>query len=216
MDFKHNPDTDFRLIGDMKKAEAREEIEALREGIHYHDFLYYTRNDPEISDALYDKLFHRLEDLEEAFPDLRSDDSPTQRVGAEPLDSLREAEHTRPMLSLKAVMDAEDVRDFLDFVEKESGKEGITYTLELKFDGLSVELVYEEGRFIRAATRGDGETGEDISRNVKTIKSVPLQLQPGGTVLPASACRPYRALRVAGGPRHRRAGEENRRGPGAE
>ena len=94
MDFKKNPNADFRDVDNLEKKEAKEQVEALREGIEYHDYRYYVENDPEISDALYDRLFHRLQELEEAFPDLQSENSPTQRVGAEPVDELKAVEHT--------------------------------------------------------------------------------------------------------------------------
>ncbi|MCF8079876.1 MAG: NAD-dependent DNA ligase LigA [Desulfobacterales bacterium] len=177
MDFKKNPKADFKDAEELDKKEAQEQVEALREGIDYHDYLYYVKNQPEISDALYDKLFHRLEELEEAFPGLQSENSPTQRVGAEPVDELKKVEHTAPMLSLNAALEEREVADFHRFVKKTLDREKIEYVMEPKFDGLSVEIVYEDGRFRYGATRGNGTTGEDVSRNLKTIRSVPLQLQ---------------------------------------
>jgi DNA ligase (NAD+) len=181
MDFKKDPGTQFKDTADMDKAAAREEIEALREGINYHDYLYYVENRPEISDAVYDKLFRRLQELEEAFPDLQSPNSPTQRVGAEPVDELAKIDHAAPMLSLNAVLEAKGFDDFHDFVRRRTGKQRITYVLEPKFDGFSVEIVYADGSFEYGATRGNGHTGEDISANLKTIGSVPLRLQNADT-----------------------------------
>ncbi len=177
MDFRKNPKADFKDVDRLDKKEAKEQVEALREGIEYHDYLYYVKNQPEISDALYDKLFHRLQELEEAFPDLQSENSPTQRVGAEPVDELKKVEHTAPMLSLNAALEEKEVADFHRFVKKTLNKGKIKYVMEPKFDGLSVEIVYEDGRFRYGATRGNGTTGEDVSRNLRTIRSMPLQLQ---------------------------------------
>ncbi len=177
MDFKKNPKADFGDVEELGKKEAKEEIKALREGIDYHDYLYYVKNQPEISDALYDKLFHRLQELEEAFPDLQSENSPTQRVGAEPVDELKKVEHTAPMLSLNAALEEKELDEFHRFIKKSAEREKIEYVMEPKFDGLSVEIVYEDGRFRYGATRGNGTTGEDVSRNLRTIRSVPLHLQ---------------------------------------
>lgn len=177
MDFKKNPDTRFRDTEDLSEKEARTEAEALREGIEYHDYLYYVKSEPEISDAVYDKLFRRLQELEETFPDLRSETSPTQRVGAEPVDELKKVSHAAPMLSLKAALDEAEVKDFVRFVHEKSADDPVTFVAEPKFDGLSVELVYEKGDFKYGATRGDGEEGEDISENLKTIGAIPLKLR---------------------------------------
>jgi DNA ligase (NAD+) len=177
MDFKHKPKTKFKDADKLSKKEARKEIEALREGIAYHNYLYYIKNKPEISDATYDKLFHRLEELEHAFPALRSDDSPTQKIGAPPVDKLKKVKHAAVMLSLNAALEEHDVKNFIDFVERNTDKKKIAFVVEPKFDGFSVEVVYEKGRFLYGATRGDGETGEDISNNLKTIGPLPLRLQ---------------------------------------
>jgi DNA ligase (NAD+) len=182
MDFKKNPVAKFKNIDRLSKKKAEEEIEALREGIEYHNFLYYVKDQPKISDALYDKLFKRLQDLEEAFPGLQSDTSPTRRVGAPPVDKLRKVGHTAAMLSLNAVLDEKDADDWDDFVRRNLGQKKIVYVVEPKFDGFSVEVVYQDGRFDHGATRGDGETGEDISENLKTIGSLPLHLQKGEKV----------------------------------
>lgn len=168
---------EFRKIDKLALAEARKEVERLREEITRHDYLYYVKNRPEISDSLYDRLFRRLQDLEEAFPGLQSETSPTRRVGAEPVDELRKVAHAGPMLSLNAALDEGEVDNFHDFVCRNTGKRDIVYVVEPKLDGLSVEVVYENGVFQYGATRGNGEEGEDISENLKTIGSVPLRLQ---------------------------------------
>jgi DNA ligase (NAD+) len=177
MDFKKNPKADFKPVDKLSKEEARKEIEALREGIEFHDYLYYVKNRPEISDALYDKLFHRLQELEEAFPELQSPASPTQRVGGAPVDKLKKKEHAAPMLSLNAALEEKEVKGFDEFVHRNLKSGKITYILEPKFDGFSVEIVYENGRFSYGATRGDGKIGEDISENLKTIGAVPMHLR---------------------------------------
>jgi DNA ligase (NAD+) len=176
MDYKHNPKTDFKDIDSLSKKEAQQQIEDLREGIEYHNYLYYVKNQPKISDTAYDKLFKRLQQLEEAFPEFQTDTSPTRKIGAPPVDKLKKVEHTVTMLSLNAVLEAKEARDFDDFIRRNAGKDEITYVVEPKFDGLSVEIVYENKMFKYGATRGDGQTGEDISENIKTIGAVPLRL----------------------------------------
>jgi len=177
MEFKKNPSTTFKDLKKLTKKKAREEIGALREGIEYHDYLYYVKNQPEISDAVYDKLFDRLQKLEEAFPELESDTSPTVRVGAEPVDELKKVEHAGMMLSLNSTQEEKNVKKFYGFIRRNTDKKSIEYVLEPKFDGLSVEVVYEEGTFRYGATRGNGEVGEDISENLKTIRTLPMHLQ---------------------------------------
>lgn len=189
MDFKKNPRTDFKDIEKLNKDAAKAEIEALREGIEYHNYLYYVKNQPEISDATYDKLLKRLQELEEAFPEFESPDSPTRRVGAEPVSNLKKVSHAAPMLSLNAVLEEKEISDFVDFILKNSPGNEVAFILEPKFDGASVEVVYEDGTFEYGATRGDGETGEDISKNLKTIHSIPLRLQKGNGIPPSLAVR---------------------------
>ncbi len=185
MDFKKNPRTDFKDIGKLSKEQARQEIQALREGIEYHDYLYYVKDRPVISDETYDKLFRRLQELEQAFPEFASPDSPTQRVGGKPAARLEKVRHTAPMLSLNTVYKEKEVEDFVRMVRRETGSEHLEYTAEPKFDGLSVELVYENGTFVRGTTRGDGETGEDISHNLKTLRAVPLHLRNSKQDIPS-------------------------------
>ncbi|WP_447975571.1 NAD-dependent DNA ligase LigA [Nitrospira sp. Kam-Ns4a] len=161
----------------MTREQAERRIEELRREIRRHDYLYYVQDRPEISDSEYDRLFRELTELEAAHPDLITPDSPTQRVGAPPLDELAKVPHERPMLSLDSVADPEEVRAFDKRMKRELGVDTVAYTAEPKYDGLSVELVYEGGRFVRGATRGDGVTGEDVTVNLRTIKPLPLQLR---------------------------------------
>jgi len=161
----------------LSRADTKRRLEELRQEIRRHDYLYYVKDRPEISDAEYDRLFRELSDLETARPDLVTPDSPTQRVGAPPLEELSKVQHERPMLSLDSVTDADEVRAFDKRVRRELGVDTCEYTVEPKFDGLSVELVYESGTFRRGATRGDGTTGEDVTINLRTLRSLPLQLQ---------------------------------------
>jgi DNA ligase (NAD+) len=179
MDFKHDPDTDsdFKNPEALSKKEAKEQVQALRKTIEYHDYLYYVKNSPAISDHTYDILFDRLRELEETWPDLRSSDSPTQKVGAPPVDSLEKRKHTAPMLSLDAVKEQEQVAKFHDTMADHISLEKDWYVMEPKFDGLSVEVVYRDGSLEYGATRGDGETGEDITENLKTIGALPLRLR---------------------------------------
>lgn len=161
----------------MNRRDAQTRINTLRTTLRRHDYLYYVKDRPEISDTEYDRLFRELSDLEAAYPDLVTPDSPTQRVGAPPLDELKKVPHERPMLSLDSILDREDVLAFDKRIQKELGEPRVDYTVEPKFDGLSVELVYERGAFVRGATRGDGATGEDVTINLRTLRSLPLQLQ---------------------------------------
>lgn len=164
------------------REEAKEAIEKLREAIRYHNHRYYVLDSPAISDGAYDQLMQDLQALERRFPELKSPDSPTERVGGEPREDLGVVEHPFPMLSLRAVYDEEEVRRFDQNCRDELGVESLAYVAEPKYDGLAVELVYEEGQLSVASTRGDGETGEDITPNVKTIGEVPLALLQGGEI----------------------------------
>ncbi|MDG5777669.1 NAD-dependent DNA ligase LigA [Haloarculaceae archaeon H-GB2-1] len=171
--YVRDPETDFEPVAALDESAAREQAEVLREAIEYHDHRYYVANDPLIADREYDALFDRLVELEDAF-DLDVENSPTQRVGGEPLDELPTREHVREMLSLDSSGEETDVREFDRRVRDAVGD--VTYSMEPKFDGFSVEIVYEDGAFDRAVTRGNGREGEDVSANVKTIRSVPLHL----------------------------------------
>ena len=170
-----DPRTEFAPVVDIDAETAREQADQLREAIRYHDYRYYVENDPVISDRAYDALFDRLQRLESAF-DLDTDGSPTQRVGGEPLDELPEVEHVAQMGSIDQGGEEADVREF-DKRVRNSLDGDVQYFCEPKFDGLSIEVVYEDGVYQRAATRGDGEVGEDVTENVRTISSVPQRLR---------------------------------------
>jgi DNA ligase (NAD+) len=176
MDFKKKPSTNFKPLHSMSFDEVREQARALREGINFHDHLYYVKNHPIISDDTYDRLFRRLQQIEAAFPSLQTENSPTQRVGAEPVDKLKKVEHTAPMLSLQAVMELNEVKSFVASIRQNTREAHNLFVMEPKIDGFSVEIVYRNGRFSYGATRGNGLTGEDISHNLKTIGSLPLEL----------------------------------------
>jgi len=157
--------------------DVKKRIEELREQIHYHNYRYYVLDDPEISDAEYDRLMRELIALEKEHPELITPDSPTQRVGAPPLEAFETVEHTLPMLSLDNALDETEMRDFDQRVKKALGTTAdIEYVCEPKLDGLAVELVYINGIFTVGSTRGDGYTGENVTQNLKTIKSIPLKL----------------------------------------
>ncbi|MFZ5445707.1 MAG: NAD-dependent DNA ligase LigA [Myxococcota bacterium] len=158
----------------MKPAER---LKQLRAEIAHHNYLYYTLDKPEISDASYDKLMRELVALEQAYPDLVTADSPTQRVGGAVLEKFEKVTHRQQMLSLANVFDEAEFAEFDERVRKALGVETVTYTCEPKMDGLAIELVYEQGRFVQGSTRGDGVIGEDVTENLKTIKNLPLQLQ---------------------------------------
>lgn len=153
------------------------DIENLRQKIHHHDHLYYVLDRPEITDAEYDKLFRKLQELEKEHPELVTPDSPTQRVGGAALKSFKTVIHKEPLLSLDNAMDEKELRDFDRRVKDGlSAEKDIEYVCELKIDGLAVTLTYKEGKFVVGSTRGDGIHGEDITHNLKTIKSIPLVL----------------------------------------
>ncbi len=155
-----------------------ERIRQLRDQIHYHNHRYYVLDDPEISDAEYDRLMRELLELEQQFPDLITEDSPTQRVGGAPLEAFAPAPHTLAMLSLDNALVEEEFLAFDQRTRRTLGREEpLDYVCEPKLDGLAVELVYIDGIFTLGSTRGDGYTGEEITRNLKTIKSIPLKLQ---------------------------------------
>ena len=167
----------------MDKEKTGLEIEKLRREIDHHNRRYYTLDDPEISDAEYDRLMRRLVALETDFPELVRPDSPTRRVGAAPLEAFTSVEHSLPMLSLENAMDGDEARAFDERVKRHLGtEEEIDYVAELKLDGVAVELVYEAGLFTVGSTRGDGKVGEDVTRNLKTVRSIPLRLRQTGAL----------------------------------
>ncbi|TKX79356.1 NAD-dependent DNA ligase LigA [Halorubrum sp. SD626R] len=175
------PPTDFEPAESLSADAAKAQAALLRDAIREHDHRYYVRADPLIADETYDRLFTRLRTLEEAF-DLSTEHSPTRRVGGEPLDELDTVEHLAPMRSIDNATDADAVREFDDRVRRGVADAGldpdaIEYVCEPKFDGLSVEVVYEDGAYVRAATRGDGTEGDDVTEQVRTIRSVPERLR---------------------------------------
>ena len=161
----------------MAHADILARLIALRDTIRRHDYLYYVKDRPEISDSQYDRLFRELVDLEQAHPESVTPDSPSQRVGAPPLQELVKVPHEQPMLSLDSIVEESEVRAFDQRMKRELETPIVEYTAEPKFDGLSVELMYDHGVFTRGATRGDGTTGEDVTVNLRTIRSLPLQLR---------------------------------------
>ena len=166
-------------------AAAEKEILELRQQIEKHNFQYHVLDEPLISDADYDRLFRRLVDLEKAHPELRSPESPTQKVGAPPLDKFTTVQHTLPMLSLNNATDPEEMAEFEARIQRFlKSSEPIDYVVELKIDGVAVELLYVDGRFTVGSTRGDGVHGEDITLNLKTVRSIPLTLHRGKRDLP--------------------------------
>lgn len=170
-------------------ARIRERADALRELLHHHAHRYYVLDAPEIPDAEYDRLFRELQELEEQHPELRTPDSPTLRVGGRPLEGFAKVRHKVPMLSIRTETDIEasGARNFDARVRRELGlKEDagpIEYVAELKFDGLAINLRYENGVLVQAATRGDGEVGEDVTQNIRTIGQIPLHLKKAPAVL---------------------------------
>jgi DNA ligase (NAD+) len=157
-------------------AALKKEAAELREKIRHHEYLYYVVDDPEVSDAAFDRLMNRLKELETAHPELITADTPTLRVGGAPREGFATVRHARAMLSLDNAFSYDALRDWDRRVREGSGREEIEYIAEHKFDGLSISLQYEDGVLVRGVTRGDGTTGEDVTPNVKTIRSVPLRV----------------------------------------
>src|SRR5271156_2968134 len=162
-----------------KTNEAAKEIARLREKIRHHEYLYHVADDPEISDAAFDKLVNKLKQLESENPKLITPDSPTQRVGGAPREGFQTVAHKTPMGSLDNAFSFEELANFDRRVRELTGREKIEYVTEHKFDGLSMSLVYENGSLVAGVTRGDGRTGEDVTPNVRTIRTIPLTLDPG-------------------------------------
>jgi len=196
---------EFRPVESLDEAAAREQAERLRAAIEFHDYRYYVDHDPVIADRAYDQLFQRLLELEAAF-NLPVGGSPSNRVGGEPVDRFETVEHVAPMLSIDHTDSAAGVREFDDRVRREVG-DG-EYVLEPKFDGVSLEVVYEDGELVRATTRGDGEEGDDVSRNARTIAALPQRLRGdppaflavrGEVYMPREAFTEYNTERVERG-----------------
>jgi DNA ligase (NAD+) len=155
---------------------AEKKIETLRETIRHHEFRYYVLDDPEISDAEFDQLMNELKKLEAEHPQLVTSDSPTQRVGGKPREGFLKAPHSSPMLSLDNTYSEDELRNWERRVHELSGRDDIAYVCELKLDGMSLALRYEEGKLVRGITRGDGTVGEDVTLNVRTVRSIPLAI----------------------------------------
>jgi DNA ligase (NAD+) len=168
-----------KAIGMPTRKPTRADVEALRRDIDHHNYRYYVLDDPEISDAEYDRLLRRLEEIESEWPEFRSADSPTQRVGAlAPTAGFKVITRTAPMLSIDNAMDADEVREWRERLVRAVGTEGERdYVCEPKMDGVAVELIYEKGSLVQASTRGDGVHGEDVTANVRTIRAIPLKLR---------------------------------------
>ena len=156
-------------------SEINKEIKELRAKINRHDRLYYVLAKPEISDREYDKLYRRLKDLEDEYPQAQTPDSPTCRIGAEPIKAFTAVKHITPMMSLDNTYSADELKAFDQRVRKNLDGESVEYVVELKFDGVSASLLYENGKWVRGATRGDGEKGDDVTGNLRTIRSIPLE-----------------------------------------
>src|SRR3989454_10432633 len=165
------------MLRSMTRADTAQRITALREQIHHHDYLYYVEARPEVSDAEYDALMRELRELEASFPDLVTADSPTERIAGPPTDIFKPVEHHVAMLSLDNATSPDDLREFEARIGRALPGATLNYVCEPKIDGLGVALLYERGRFVRGATRGDGRTGEDITPNLRTIKTIPATLR---------------------------------------
>src|SRR5690348_4799156 len=162
----------------IKISTAAREIEDLREKIRHHEYLYYVLDDPKVSDATFDRLTEQLKKLEAVHPDLVTPDSPTQRVGGAPREGFRQVRHKTPMMSLDNAFSFEALAEFNRRVCQTTGRDQVDYVCEQKFDGLSLSLIYEKGKLVAGVTRGDGTTGEDVTPNVRTIRSIPLGIDP--------------------------------------
>ncbi|WP_112179848.1 MULTISPECIES: NAD-dependent DNA ligase LigA [Paraliobacillus] len=166
----------------MDQAKADQEIKALRQTLEKYNYDYHVLDNPTVPDAEYDKKMQQLHRLEEEFPALVTPDSPTHRVGGKPLEGFKKVQHNVPMLSLANAFSDTDLKDFDRRIREGLDIEAVTYVCELKIDGLAVSLRYEEGIFTLGATRGDGETGEDITHNLKTIRNIPLKIAEKSTI----------------------------------
>ena len=198
------PDTDFTALDELSEEEIEEQAELLREAVREHDRRYYNKDDPIIADRTYDKLFSRLQDIEETYG-LEVQDSPTQRVGGEPVDEFETVEHVAPMLSIEQSGEETDVRGFNSRVSREVSQDPVEYVCEPKFNGISLALYYEDGVLDKAVTRGDGEEGDDVTQNAKTVQSIPLRLEGdvpeflvvrGELFMPRDAFQAYNRTRI--------------------
>src|SRR5215813_13143426 len=164
----------------MTSKSAKDKAQALRLQIAEANYRYHVLDTPSITDAEYDRFMRELEALETKHPELRTADSPTQRVGAAPSREFAEVRHEMPMLSLANAFSEEEVSDFVRRISERLGRSDLEFSVEPKFDGLAISLRYENGIFVRGATRGDGDTGEDVTANLRTIKAIPLRLHGKG------------------------------------
>ncbi|MFW5903264.1 MAG: NAD-dependent DNA ligase LigA, partial [Halolamina sp.] len=210
--YVEDPPTDFDPVEELSEEEATDQAELLREALRYHDYRYYVEADPVVADRTYDALLGRLQDLEDAF-DLDTEGSPTQRVGGEPVEAFETVVHVAPMLSIDMGGDPEDVRAFDERVRTDLAGAGldaddIRYVCEPKFDGVSIEVIYEDGVYERAVTRGDGHEGDDVTRNVRTVRAVPKRLRGdppeflavrGELHMPKEAFQAYNRERIEAG-----------------
>src|SRR3954453_22609361 len=160
----------------MPAKDIEKNVEALRDKIRHHEYLYYVLDQPEISDLEFDKLMGQLKDLESQNPSRIRPDSPTQRVGGKPREGFVKVRHSSPMLSLDNTYNEQELRDWERRVHELSGRNDIDYVCELKLDGMSLALHYEDGKLVRGITRGDGSLGGDVTLNVRTVRSIPLSI----------------------------------------
>ena len=156
--------------------DIEKKIALLREKIRRHEYLYYVLDQPELSDLEFDKMMQQLKALEAEHPSLITPDSPTQRVGGKPREGFVKVAHSSPMLSLDNTYNEEELSDWERRVHELSGRSGVDYVCELKLDGMSLALIYEDGKLVRGITRGDGSVGEDVTLNVRTVRSIPLSI----------------------------------------
>ncbi|MDD3151072.1 MAG: hypothetical protein PHV68_09625, partial [Candidatus Gastranaerophilales bacterium] len=161
----------------MDKQQIKKKIAKLRDEINHHRYLYHVLDRTEISDAALDSLKNELEKLERQYPEFITPDSPTQRIGGAPLEKFNKVKHSAPMMSIFDAFSPLDMQDWEKRLEKIMPGQRLDYYAELKMDGLAVALIYEKGRFVLGATRGDGEIGEDVTQNLKTIEAIPLVLR---------------------------------------
>jgi len=164
----------------LSETEASARVQELRAEIETHNYRYYVLDQPSVPDAEYDRLLRELEHLEKAFPQLASPQSPTQRVGGAALEGFAQVRHRYPMLSLANAFSAEEIRRFHERVQRGLEVDQVSYVAEPKLDGVAISLRYQDGRLVQAATRGDGEVGEDVTANVRTIRAIPLHLRSSG------------------------------------
>jgi DNA ligase (NAD+) len=167
----------YNLNMKLTLSEAKSRAEKLRDLLNKYSYEYYVLDKPTVSDAVYDSLNNELKEIEVLFPELITPDSPTQRVGGQPIEKFEKVQHVAQMLSLADVFSEEEIREWEARILKLSGENSLDYFCELKIDGLSIMLTYEDGLFVQGATRGDGVTGENVTQNLKTIASIPLRLQ---------------------------------------